>query len=56
MRERGLSNVDLARQLGLDEREVRRMLDPCHATKLPRLEQALAAVGRHVTLDIRPAA
>jgi antitoxin HicB len=28
MREAGISNVQLARKLGCDEKEVRRMLDP----------------------------
>jgi antitoxin HicB len=35
----------LARQLNLDEKEIRRMLDPMHATKLPRIEAALHALG-----------
>jgi antitoxin HicB len=34
----------------LDEKEARRILDPHHPTKLPRIEAALAALGRHVKL------
>ena len=41
MQEAGMSNVQLARKLGCDEREVRRMLDPRHPTKLPRIKEAL---------------
>ncbi len=35
----------LARSLGIDEKEVRRMLDPRHATKATTIEQALATLG-----------
>lgn len=50
VREAGISNSELARRLRLDEKEARRILDPHHPTKLPRIEAALAAVGRHVEL------
>jgi len=33
---------ELARRLNIDVREVRRMLNPHHGTKLPSMEQALA--------------
>src|SRR5439155_26217825 len=33
----GISKSDLARRLGKDEKEVRRILDPRHPTKLPAL-------------------
>lgn len=49
-REAGISNSELARRLRLDEKEARRILDPHHPTKLPRIEAALAAVSRHVEL------
>jgi len=32
---------ELARKLGCDEREMRRMLDPRHPSKLLRVEEAL---------------
>lgn len=44
-RERGITRVALADRLGIDESEVRRILDPAHRTKLERLEQAAAALG-----------
>ena len=44
-RERGVTAAELARALGVDHKEARRILDPRHATKLERLENALAAMG-----------
>ncbi len=41
----GITKSELARQLDIDPREVRRMLDPKHPTKLPRIEEALAVMG-----------
>jgi plasmid stabilization system protein ParE len=32
-----ISKIELARKLGIDEKEVRRMLDTGHGTKLPRI-------------------
>jgi antitoxin HicB len=52
MRESGISRVELARRLHIDEKEARRMLDPYHATKAERLEQALAIFGKHVELRV----
>lgn len=37
MREQGVSNAELARRLGVDERVIRRMLDPKHATKADKI-------------------
>ena len=51
MREQRLSNSAFAVAMGVQESEVRRMLDPRHATKIGRLEEALArfrkALGDH---------
>ncbi|VAW53210.1 hypothetical protein MNBD_GAMMA06-2002, partial [hydrothermal vent metagenome] len=41
LREQKHSNTWLAKQLDVNEKEVRRMLDPYHATKLPRVSEAL---------------
>ena len=54
-RQSGLSKAALARQLGKDEAEIRRMLDPYHATKLPTLEEALKSLGKRMTLVIEAA-
>jgi antitoxin HicB len=52
VREAGISNSELARRMQLDEKEARRILDPHHPTKLPRIEAALSALGRHVELTL----
>lgn len=54
-RESGLSKTELAARLGNDEREVRRILDPNHATKMPTLTAALAALGRRFVLGVEAA-
>ena len=46
LQEQGISNSGLARRLGVRETIVRRMLDPDHATKSARLEEALRALGK----------
>jgi len=52
MREAGISNMELARRLGIDEKEVRRMLDANHGTKLPRIAEAVEALGRHLHIAL----
>ncbi|MBS0437827.1 MAG: type II toxin-antitoxin system HicB family antitoxin [Proteobacteria bacterium] len=52
MREANVSKSDLARRLDVDEKEIRRALDPRHATKSARLEEALHALGRRVELQV----
>jgi antitoxin HicB len=41
-----LTQVDLAARLYCDEKEVRRLLDPRHASKLSWIEAALAVLGQ----------
>jgi antitoxin HicB len=48
----GISNPELARRVQLDEKGARRILDPDHPTKLPRIDAALAVLGRHVELSL----
>ncbi|WP_462267659.1 type II toxin-antitoxin system HicB family antitoxin [Desulfobacter sp.] len=52
----GLSNSELARRLGTDEKEIRRMVDPWHPTKLPRIEMALSVLGFHLSVSMESAA
>lgn len=52
MRKTGITRVELARRLRIDEKEARRMLDPHHPTKADRLEKALAVLGRHAELRV----
>ena len=42
----------LARKLGKDEAEIRRMLDPYHQTKLPALDEAVHALGRRLSVGL----
>lgn len=55
MRESGTTNVALGNALGLSEVEVRRMLDPRHATKIRRLEDALAYFGQRLVVTVEAA-
>ncbi|MGB7415758.1 MAG: type II toxin-antitoxin system HicB family antitoxin [Thermosynechococcaceae cyanobacterium] len=48
--ESGLANTQLGERLGKDEKEIRRILDPHHGTKLPTLETALKALGKEPEL------
>ncbi len=52
MDESKINKSELARRLNVDVREIRRMLNPHHGTKLPSMEQALAALGKHMELHI----
>jgi antitoxin HicB len=56
MREQLVNNSELARRLGVHERVIRRMLDPEHATKAERIQAALAALGKQMTVEVRDAA
>jgi antitoxin HicB len=56
LREAKISKMELARRLHCDEKEVRRLLDPRHPSKLPRIEFALAAVGQKLVVGFQGAA
>lgn len=56
MREAGLSQVALAERLGCDPRQIRRLLDLDHRSRLDQLETALAALGKRLVVEIRDAA
>ena len=56
MREAGLKNTDVAKRLGVSETVVRRMLDPRHATKLPRIKEALDVFGKRLVVGVEEAA
>ena len=51
----GIPQSELARRLGKDEKEIRRILDPSHATKIGPLEDALGAMGMHTVLGFQAA-
>ena len=52
MQEASITKVQLARLLEVDEKEVRRILDPRHATKLSTIERALSALGKRIELQL----
>ena len=55
LRESGTSRVALAARLGIDERAVRRMLDPRHRSSANRIHKALRALGRDLVVETRAA-
>jgi antitoxin HicB len=56
MRDQDINNSELARRLDIDERVVRRMLDPEHETKSEKIQAALAVLGKRLIMDIEDAA
>jgi antitoxin HicB len=50
-----ISKSEFARRLGKDEKEVRRILDPTHATKLRPLTEALRALGQRLVVGVEAA-
>ncbi|MCG3188253.1 MAG: Antitoxin HicB [Burkholderiaceae bacterium] len=55
MLEAGVSKVQLAKKLGIDEKEVRRLLDPHYGSKLPRLAQAIQVLGKRLVIGLETA-
>jgi antitoxin HicB len=51
-----ISKSELARRMGKDEKEIRRILDPKHPTKLPAMVDALRALGKRLVIGIEEAA
>ncbi len=47
-----ISKTELAARLGVGENEVRRILDPEHATKLDRLAAAAEVLGKRIVIGI----
>jgi antitoxin HicB len=56
LQEAKITKAELAKRLQCDEKEVRRLLDPRHPSKLPRIESALAAVGQRLIVGLQSAA
>ena len=55
-RETGMSQRRLARDLDVAESEVRRMLNPDHATKVAAIDHALRRLGKRLTVTVDEAA
>ena len=56
IRERGTSNSELARRLGVSETVVRRMLNPKHDTRPEKIQAALVALGKRIVVTFEDAA
>ncbi len=56
LRETGMPNTELAGRLNVSETVVRRMLNPKHVTKPERIQAALEALGKCVSLAFDDAA
>lgn len=54
MGELGLSKVELAERLGVDEKAVRRMLRLDYGSGVDKIEAALAVLGRRAVLSVGP--
>jgi antitoxin HicB len=52
MRESGITKMQLAKQLGVDEKEVRRLLDPHYGSKLPRIAEAIQLLGKRLVIGL----
>ena len=55
MREAGINKAQLAERLGVDEKEVRRLLDPRYGSKLPRIAQAIELLGKRLVIGLESA-
>ena len=56
IRQAGMSNVELARRLKIQEGEIRRMLNPRHPTKIVRIHTILQALGKRLLVSMDTAA
>jgi len=54
IKEAGISKAELARRLNWDEKDVRRLIDPRHSSKLPRIEAALYVLNKRLTVLSEP--
>jgi antitoxin HicB len=52
----GMSNAELARRLSTDEKTVRRLRDPLHASKIEAVESALRMLGKRLEVSVRAVA
>ena len=51
MREECITNVELARRMGVSEAVVRRLVNPDYHSKIERVEQALAILGKRLVVE-----
>jgi antitoxin HicB len=56
LRESGTSKLALARRLGIDQKDMRRLCDPRHRSRIGAIADALRALGKALVIDVRDAA
>jgi len=56
MREEGVTQVELARRIDRDQKDVRRLLDLDHRSHIGLVEDALAQLGRRLVVSVETAA
>jgi antitoxin HicB len=56
MREAGLTNVAFGRRLKVSEAAVRRLIDLDHRSHIGQIEEALAALGKRLVVEVEKAA
>ena len=55
MLDAGTSNVELGRQLMMDEKAVRRLRDPLHRSHIGAVEAALRVLGKRLAVEVQAA-
>ena len=55
MREQRITNVELARRLGISESAVRKVANPDHRSHVGQVQKALRAVGRSLRVEVTAA-
>ena len=55
LRESGLTRMALAQRLGVDEKVIRRMLDPRHRSAIGRIDERCGALGKELVVETRAA-
>lgn len=56
MRQAGVTQAELARRLGCDPRQVRRLMDPVHSSRQEHIDAALKALGKRLVIGVAEAA
>jgi len=56
MRDQGITQASLGECIGVDGRQIRRILDLDHNTSLSQLVRALKCLGKELVIDVRNAA
>jgi antitoxin HicB len=55
MRKAGIRKAQLATRLRVDEKEVRRLLDPHYGSKLPRIAKAIGLLRQRLVIGVEVA-